>query len=308
MRQGGFAMIAGDPGTGKSVALRLLAHRLEHTEGLGVAVLTHPSASVADFYHELADLFAVTLVHNNRWLGFKGLRQHWRAHLDDIRLRPLLLVDEAQELGHAVLTEMRLLASTEFDSRSILSVVLVGDNRLVAKLRNPDLLPIASRIRQRLLITRCEPRELARLLDHLLEHAGNPALDDARAQGHPRRSCRRQSEGARHHGRRPARRRRRTRSRAARRKALPGVLGRGCTAREGTAMKGFPTRAPVDLEDRAARSSSGLSTGSGHARRSASSAASPSAANPSWRWSSPSPSPPASRACAASPPRNPARS
>ena len=192
VRQGGFAMIAGDPGTGKSVALRLLAHRLEHTEGLGVAVLTHPSASVGDFYHELADLFAVTLVHNNRWLGFKGLRQHWRAHLDDIRLRPLLLVDEAQELGHAVLTEMRLLASTEFDSRSILSVVLVGDNRLVAKLRNPDLLPIASRIRQRLLITRCEPRELARLLEHLL--AGNPALMTpglkdtlvAHADGNPR--------------------------------------------------------------------------------------------------------------------------
>ena len=71
VRQGGFAMIAGEPGTGKSVALRLLAHRLERTEGLGVAVLTHPSASVADFYHELADLFGITLGHNNRWLGFK---------------------------------------------------------------------------------------------------------------------------------------------------------------------------------------------------------------------------------------------
>ena len=100
VRHGGFAMIAGDPGTGKSVALRLLAHRLEHTEGLGVAVLTRPSASVADFYHELADLFGITLAHNNRWIGFKGLRQHWRAHLGETRLRPLLLVDEAQELGH----------------------------------------------------------------------------------------------------------------------------------------------------------------------------------------------------------------
>ena len=89
---------------------------------------------------------------------------------------------------------MRLLASTDFDSRAILSVVLAGDNRLVAKLRNPNLLPIASRIRQRLLITRCEPRELARLLDHLLEQAGNPALMTpglkdtlvAHADGNPR--------------------------------------------------------------------------------------------------------------------------
>ncbi len=38
-------------------------------------------------------------------------------------MRPLLLVDEAQELPNPVLTEMRLLTSTKFDSRAILSVV-----------------------------------------------------------------------------------------------------------------------------------------------------------------------------------------
>jgi len=76
----------------------------------------------------------------------------------------------------AVLTELRLLTSTEFDSRAILSVVLAGDNRLLAKLRSLELQPIASRIRQRLVMTRAEPAELARLLDHLLEEAGNPAL------------------------------------------------------------------------------------------------------------------------------------
>ncbi len=76
-------------------------------------------------------------------------------------MRPLLLVDEAQELP--VLTEMRLLTSTDFDSRAILSVVLAGDSRLLAKLRTPDLQPIASRVRQRLHIVRTEPDELGRL-------------------------------------------------------------------------------------------------------------------------------------------------
>ena len=176
VRQGGFALVAGEPGAGKSVALRLLANRLEHTEGLNVAVLSHPSANLGDFYREMADLFGISLVHNNRWSGFKGLRQRWLAHLDDTRMRPLLLVDEAQELLNPVLTEMRLLTSTEFDSRAILSVVLAGDNRLLAKLRSPDLQPIASRIRQRLVMTRAEPDELTRLLDHLIERAGNPGL------------------------------------------------------------------------------------------------------------------------------------
>ena len=194
VRQGGFALIAGEPGIGKSVALRLLAHRLERTDGLNVGVFTHPSSNIGNFYREMAELFGITLVHNNLWLGFKGLRQRWLAHLDDTRMRPLLLVDEAQELPNGVLTEMRLLTSTEFDSRSILSVVLAGDNRLLAKLRSPHLQPIASRIRQRLLITRAEPDDLARLLDHLLDRAGNPGLMTAglkdtlvaHASGNPR--------------------------------------------------------------------------------------------------------------------------
>ena len=43
VRQGGFALITGEPGTGKSVALRLLARRLERTEGLRVAALIGPA-------------------------------------------------------------------------------------------------------------------------------------------------------------------------------------------------------------------------------------------------------------------------
>ena len=58
--------------------------------------------------------------------------------------------------------DAHLLTSTDFDSRAILSVVLAGDNRLFAKLRSPDLQPIASRIRHRLLIECAEPDELRR--------------------------------------------------------------------------------------------------------------------------------------------------
>ena len=176
VRQGGFALLAGDPGTGKSVALRLLASRLETTEGLAVAVLAHPSSSNGNFYREMTEAFGVSMPHNNIWIGFKALRQQWLSHLDDTRLRPLLIVDEAQEMPTQVMTEMRLLTSTQFDSRAILSVVLAGDHRLLARLRGSDLQPIASRIRHRLVMTRVEPDDLAHLLDHLLDRAGNPGL------------------------------------------------------------------------------------------------------------------------------------
>ena len=176
VRQGGFALIAGEPGTGKSVALRLLADRLGRTDGISIAAITHPSSRLSDFYREIGEMFGVDLMYNNRWASFKNLRRRWLAHLDDTRMRPVLLIDEAQELLPSVFSEIRLLASTDFDSRAILSVVFAGDTRLLDRLRQPDLQPIASRIRQRLLMTRVEDAELAGLLGHLLEEAGNPAL------------------------------------------------------------------------------------------------------------------------------------
>ena len=129
VRQGGFALIAGEPGTGKSVALRLLADRLGRTDGISIAAITHPSSRLSDFYREIGEMFGVDLMYNNRWASFKNLRERWLAHLDDTRLRPVVLVDEAQELLPSVFSEIRLLSSTDFDSRAILSVVLAGDTR-----------------------------------------------------------------------------------------------------------------------------------------------------------------------------------
>ena len=176
VRHGGFALVTGEPGTGKSATMRMLAHGLERIDGVCVATLTHPSSSLVDFYREMGEAFSITLAPHNRWGGFKGLRTRWLEHLDEIGMRAVLLVDEAQELLTPVLAEMRLLASTEFDSRSILSVVLAGDNRLLDRFRTPELRPLASRIRQRLVMTPVEPEELAGLLDHLLKEAGNPGL------------------------------------------------------------------------------------------------------------------------------------
>ena len=121
-------MSTAEPGTGKRVATRLLAHRFERTEGLRVAVLTHPCSKLGSFYREMGDLFSSELMSSNRWGGLRGLRERWLAHLDDTRMRPLLLVDEAQELPDAVLAEDRLLAATDFDSRGILNVVFAGDS------------------------------------------------------------------------------------------------------------------------------------------------------------------------------------
>lgn len=176
VREGGFALITGDPGTGKSVALRLLAERLAGVGELTVGALAHPQCFISDFYRELGDLFGVELRPHNRWCGFKALRERWTAHIESTLLRPVLLIDEAQEMSPAALSELRLLSSTRFDSRIILSIVLAGDARLTQKLRQDDLLPLGSRIRTRLALEYASREELLACLRHLLGAAGNPKL------------------------------------------------------------------------------------------------------------------------------------
>ena len=176
VREGGFALITGDPGTGKSVVLRILAERLEALREVVVGALAHPQSNVADFYREMGELFGVQLKPHNRWGGFKALRERWIAHIDSTLVRPVLLIDEAQEMSPQVLSELRILASTRFDSRSILSVVLAGDARLTERLRREELLPLGSRIRTRLVMDYVGRDELRDCLEHLLETAGNKKL------------------------------------------------------------------------------------------------------------------------------------
>jgi len=176
IREGGFAMIHGDPGTGKSVALRLLANRLARLADVTVGVINHPQSNLADLYRELGDVFAVPLRPHNRWGGFKALRERWLAHLETTRARAVLLVDEAQEMSPAALCELRLMASARFDSQPLLCVVLAGDARLIDKLRREELIPLGSRIRTRLATEHASREELLTGLNHLLQSAGNASL------------------------------------------------------------------------------------------------------------------------------------
>lgn len=185
---GGFALITGEPGLGKSKLLHLLQQHLLGLGGdLAVGVMERPQSTVSDFYRELGQLFGVNLSPGNRYGGFKALRQRWHEHIQGTLLRPILLIDEAQEMPVQCLTELRLLGSVHFDSECLLTSVLCGDSRLPERFRDAKLVSLGSRIRTRWMLQPWDRATLVAFLEHALQQAAaqhlmTPALKDTLVQ------------------------------------------------------------------------------------------------------------------------------
>ena len=79
--QGGFALITGEPGLGKSKTLQKIAWSLEQIPDLTVGVMQRPQSRLGDFYRELGELFNVALSPANRAFTIrKFLKRGVRSH------------------------------------------------------------------------------------------------------------------------------------------------------------------------------------------------------------------------------------
>lgn len=176
---GGFALITGEPGLGKSKLLQLISNKLNQIEDVRVGVMERPQSSLADFYRELGSLFDVNLTPSNRYGGFKALRERWNDHIKRTLFRPVLLIDEAQEMASVCMNELRLLSSAHFDSRCLLTTIICGDTRLPGRFRQSDLVSLGSRIRVRNVVEPYHRHETMDYLEHSLKEAGADHLMSA---------------------------------------------------------------------------------------------------------------------------------
>jgi type II secretory pathway predicted ATPase ExeA len=173
---GGFSLITGEPGLGKSKLLQIIAHQFARFDEVIVGVMERPQSSVSDFYREMGALFGINLSPANRYGGFKDLRQRWRQHIKSTLFRPVLLIDEGQEMLTGCLNELRLLSSSDFDSKNLLTTVICGDQRLPERFRSSSLISLGSRIRFRMTLEPYSKEELLQYLKHSINQAGAAQL------------------------------------------------------------------------------------------------------------------------------------
>ena len=160
-------------GTGKTVILRTLRAQLpEARYRLHYVKLT--SLSKKDLCREigLAAGFDLSGIYP---VVFRMLQQRLRQ-LDEDGLRPVLLLDDVQDMTPTVLTTLRILTNFDMDSRLVISLVLAGDNQLRHMLESPSLEPIRRRmahIATLRLLSRAETRDY---MQHRVRIAGAPTF------------------------------------------------------------------------------------------------------------------------------------
>ena len=132
----GMALLLGDPGTGKTLIIRMLLQRLSSSDKL--VVLTWPASGQGDLVRETCKSFGVSLSPSHQSSRtVSRLRRHLKR-TNKAGHRSVLLVDQAQNLTAQNLAQLETLTEFQQDKETLLSVILVGTPRFRDLLDRPE--------------------------------------------------------------------------------------------------------------------------------------------------------------------------
>lgn len=163
------ALLIGEPGVGKTCILRALRRRLPG-ERYRLTYCHNATLGRRDFYRQLCLALGLSPKATAAAL-FYAVSSHIHE-LSGARVHPVLLLDEAHMLHHDVLAHLHILLNYEWDSKALLSVVLVGLPELEDRLGLTAHKPLLSRLNARLRIDSVNAADTAEYLQHRLTVAG----------------------------------------------------------------------------------------------------------------------------------------
>jgi len=168
---GGFILLTGEVGTGKTTINRCLLEQLP--DNTDIAIILNPALNAQELLASACDELGID--YGQEQHSLKALTDRLHAFLLENHARgrkTTLLIDEAQHLDFDVLEQIRLLTNLETNSEKLLQIILIGQPELAQKLGRPELRQLNQRITARYNLEALNLEETGAYIRHRLEVAG----------------------------------------------------------------------------------------------------------------------------------------